>query len=175
MRTFTPAEESTVTAMLEDASAHLRDVIGQQVFPSSQASFTVRLGRGRSSVTLPQQPVRSVDKVLVNGAEIEVDSDDVAVYVGCGARKVTVTFTFGYDEPPAELATWACVLASQALSMVEEMGTLGGGGVSSISIDDYRKAWANGGDQTGYSLPRRVEELLQQRYGTAAYVTSERA
>jgi hypothetical protein len=158
---------------LDDASEHLRGLIGQQVFPVAQATFTELLRGGEHWITLPQHPVVSVDSVTVEGSEIPFTLVDGALRVH-GHAIVEVTYTFGYADPPKQLISWACVLAAQAISSVDEMGTIGSGGVSSVSIDDYRKSWFGGGDSAGYSLPQRVEEKLKSQFGSTTFVVSTR-
>lgn len=181
-RVFDAASLDAVELMLEDASAHLRGIIGFQVWPQDQVQFTVPLHiRLDRRIKLPLQPVVSVDQVSIEGQVLDVADDGVYVYLDwpslrglifpCGRPPLcTVKFTAGYADPPAELVTWTCVLASQALSAVEELKMLGGGGVSSIGIDDYRKSWANGAEGVGFSIPERIEEQLRERYGTTVTV-----
>lgn len=158
---------------LDDASEHLRGLIGQQVFPVAQATFTEMLRGGEHWITLPQHPVVSIESVTAAGADVPYTMVDGALKVH-GQAVVEVTYTFGYEKAPKQLVSWACVLAAQAITSVDEMGTIGSGGVSSVSIDDYRKSWFGGGDSAGYSLPQRVEEKLKSQFGSATFVVGTR-
>ena len=49
------------------------------------------------------------------------------------------------------------------------------GGLSSAQIDDFRLAWADGGEGSGMSLPERLATALRQTYGQGAvYVVETR-
>ena len=78
--------------------------------------------------------------------------------------------TVGYETVPPELVAWACVLAADVLGSIEDLGALHSGGVSYVSIDDYRKGWQAGGDSSGFVLPKRVEDALRSRYGQSTHV-----
>lgn len=196
-RTFDSAETAAVEAMLVDASAYLRDeVIGAHVFPQRQITFKHKVrdwSPSRTvSITMPVQPVITVDAVTIDGVALTEDDweFDGAVLEFCFARRryppdfrpdwlgrhpmVEVTITAGYATAPADLRMWAIVLASQALNLVEEQGQLGGGGVTSVAIDDYRKTWAAAGGNSGYQLPDRIVDQLRDTYGTTVYVTGGR-
>lgn len=174
-RVFTTKELTQVSLLLGDASTHLRSVIGWQVYPPVEVTVKSRQ-YGYEWLSLPGHPVIGVTSVTVDGVAVtDHELFDGALLRPAGwAGTVQVTYRVGYAAPPAQLATWSCVLASQALSMIEEVGTLGSGGVSSVAVDDYRKAWANGGEDNGYSLPRRVEEALRHEFATGAHVTGTR-
>lgn len=153
---------SQVDALLEAASDHLRFVIGQEVYPRSTSTYTAYPTFGRED--LPQWPVVSVDAVERDGVPVEfryrpgfilVSSDD----------PVDVTFTWGFDVVPGELKRLTTVLAAQALQMFEVTGALSGGGLSSLSIDDFRAAFANGGETTGISLTKHAERSIRNTFG----------
>ncbi|WP_104086561.1 hypothetical protein [Arthrobacter sp. GMC3] len=171
-RVYEDDEVPSVEAALEDASDYLRDLIGQHVYPRQTATFRTRVRAG-DFLELPQQPVATVDKVTIDGAEMTVDYADGGFYVH-STGIAEVTFTYGYTKAPGALPLWTCVLASQAIELVETLGTLGTGGLSSTGVDDFRRAWADAGANAGYALPQRQEDRLVQRYGKAVFVTGER-
>lgn len=161
-RALTGAEETWVAALLDDASAYLREVIGQQVFPRTTSEYVAYPDSGR--VDLPQWPVVSVDVVerstvavayTYRPGFIEVDSDD----------PVDVTFTWGFEESPELLKSLAVVLVSQAIMAVETTGSLSFGGLSSIALDDFRAAFSNGGAESGMVLPKIQQALIRSRFG----------
>lgn len=171
-RTFDTDTTSAVNEMLQDASAYLRDVIGQQVYPQVQATITRRLHcAGR--ILLPQLPVISVGSATLNETAFTPDPDYLPYVDVCGGGKVKITFTYGYATTPDSLIQWTCVLASQALAAVEELGMIGTGNVASFSIDDYRKAWGSGATNggTGFDLPQHVIDQLRNAYGMSAYTS----
>jgi hypothetical protein len=117
---------------------------------------------------LPQQPVVSVDAVTDSNGDPVLfwDEDDrVRVHVRGRREPVSVTFTFGFTEPPASLVRWACVLVSQVLLPLEQQLGLTAGGLSSVQLDDFRAAFADAGDSTGITLADRNIQLLRDQFG----------
>ena len=168
-RTFSVEEEAWITTLLEDASTYLReDVIGQQVFPQTSATFSA-WPDGTGAVVLPQQPTISVDAVEQDGLDIEYTHRDGVIYVSTD-EPVDITFTYGYALPPEGLKRWACVLVSQALVPLELNLGLTVGGLSSVAIDDFKAAFADGGEGTGMSLSDRNIALIRRQYGTDVHV-----
>jgi hypothetical protein len=51
---------------------------------------------------------------------------------------------------------------------------LGGGGIQSAALDDYKIVLADGGDKTGYVLPAQVVDQLRNTFGRSAYQTGYR-
>ena len=167
-RTFTVPERTWITTLLEDASTFLReDVIGLQVYPQSTATFTAWPSAGE--VVLPQQPVQAVTSVKVGATTITYELRDGVVFVETD-EQVTITFTYGYLLPPDGLKRWACVLVSQALVPLELNLGLTVGGLSSVALDDFKAAFADGGEGTGMSLSDRNIALIRRQYGTDVHV-----
>ena len=166
-RTFTAEEEAWVLLLLEDASTYLRDVIGLQVFPQSTATFTAWPSAGE--IVLPQQPVQVVTSVKVGATAIDYELRDGVVFVDTD-EQVTITFTYGYAVAPDGLKRWACVLASQAMMPVELNLGLTVGGLSSVALDDFKAAFADGGESSGMTLSDRNIALLRRQYGTDVHV-----
>ena len=158
---YTEPEAARVTALLESASDYLRGVIGQDVYPRRTATYTAYPSFGRED--LPQWPVVSVDAIAVEGAPVPFKYRPG--YVLVDADECDITFTFGYGEAPRELNRLACVLASQALQSLELTGALTSGGLSSVSIDDFRAAFADGGASTGIALPSLQQASIRRQFG----------
>lgn len=174
-RVFSVDEQDWITTLLEDASTYLReDVIGLQVFPQATATFTAWASNGE--VILPQQPVVSVGSVTQDGAAVEFTHRDGVLYLKGAdeALPVSVTFTFGYAVAPEGLKRWACVLVSQTLTTLELNLGLSVGGLSSVALDDFKAAFADGGEQTGMSLSDRNVSLLRRQYNPGVYVGGSR-
>lgn len=168
-RTFTVPEQAWITTLLEDASTYLReDVIGLQVYPQSTASFAA-WPDGAGEVVLPQQPVVTVDAVERDDTAIEYTHRDGIVFVD-GCDQVEVMFTYGYAVAPEGLKRWTCVLVSQALIPLELNLGLTVGGLSSVALDDFKAAFADGGEGTGMSLSDRNIALIRRQYGTDVHV-----
>lgn len=169
------AEQEWITALLEDASTYLRDdVLGQQVYPASESTFTAYPDGGR--VDLPQSPVLGVAGVvrIRDDKELEFDRRDNTLFVGTD-EPVAVSFAYGYATPPASLVRWTCVLVSQALLPLESELGLTAGGLSSVQIDDFKAAWADAGADSGISLTDRNIALLRNQFGSQlGYVVGTR-
>lgn len=157
-RVFTPEETPQVQALLEAASDHIRAVIGQDVYPQRRATFKAWPDAG-GHIALPQQPVVEVHDVT---GGFDYDGDTITAH---SSGPVDIDFTFGYEAPPALLKSMSCVLASQALKTLELGVGLTAGGLSSVGIDDFRAAFADGGEHTGLTLTPRNEALLRDRFG----------
>lgn len=167
-RTFSVEERPWITTLLEDASTYLRDeVIGLQVYPQSQATYTAY--PNQYQVVLPQQPLISVDAVSRNGAPIAYTLRDGVLFLNDNDA-VDVTFTYGYAVAPENLKRWTCVLVSQVLTTLEMKLGLTVGGLSSVSIDDFRVSFADGGADTGMQLSDRNIALIRAQYATGTHV-----
>lgn len=178
-------KEPVAEQLLVDASAHIRDLIGQRVWPAGQSTITLWAGPGPQWLDVPLVPLISVDAVSVQGVPSWPvgPSDPVAVRVVqfdqqirvCGPGRVTVTATHGFSQAPDELVSWACVLASQALSVVTELGAIGSGQVASVALDDYRKSFVtDGSGRDPFGVPDSVVERWRSSYGSGAFVTESR-
>jgi hypothetical protein len=161
-RTFTSAEDEWVTALLVDASAYLRSVIGQDVYPTTTSTFTAWPDAGR--VDLPQYPVVSVDAVERDSEAVDYTYRPGYLTVDCD-DPVDVTFTWGVATAPEILVSLAAVLVSQAILAVETGSGLTFGGLSSIALDDFRAAFAEGGAASGMVLPEPQQKLIRRQFG----------
>lgn len=161
-REFNDEEKKWLDELLVDASAHLRDVIGDPVFPRVTTTYTAYPSGGREDI--PGKPIVSVDAVTRAGVDVPFQYRPGYITVS-GDEPCEVTFTSGYEEAPRELARLACVLVSQTLITLEAQLGLTAGGLSSAAIDDFRLAWANAGEQSGMELQPRTEDMLRDRYG----------
>ncbi|WP_416394218.1 MULTISPECIES: hypothetical protein [unclassified Curtobacterium] len=168
-RSFTDDRRSQIQALLEDASTYLRDAIGQQVYPQSTTTFTAWPENGR--VVLPQQPVTAVSGAHRAGQAVSYCRTPEGVTVA-GDSPVDITFTFGYAEAPDGLRRWTCVLVSQTLTTMELNLGLSAGGLSSVGIDDFRAAFADGGASTGMALTESNQQRLREQYGSTVHVGS---
>lgn len=161
-RVFTVEEETWFTTLLEDASTYLRDLIGYDIYPQATSTYVAYPDGGR--IDLPQFPIISVDAVEREAVEIDytyrpgyltVDGDDAT----------DVTFTYGYETAPPELVRLTCVLVSQSLLTLENSLGLTAGGLSSVALDDFKMAWADGGAASGMVLPPIQEQQVRRSFG----------
>jgi hypothetical protein len=171
MRTFTVQEEEMVEALLDDAAALMRGVMRSQVYPVSQSTYVAYPTGGR--VDLPQDFIVSVDAVERDGEAVEYTLREDTITVDCD-EPVDVTFSHGLSVVPPDLKSINCVLVSSALVTVEAGLGLGAGGLSSVAIDDFRFAFADGGAAAGMTMPAHVREYLTTRYGRSAWVVDTR-
>lgn len=176
-RTFAGGEIPWITSLLEDASTYLRDdVLGLQVYPQSQSTFTAYPDGGR--VDLPQSPVISVDTVERDGIALVAGTSytrrDESLYF-VSDEPVDIKFTYGYETAPESLKRWTCVLVSQVLTPLEAGLGLTVGGLSSVAIDDFKAAYADAGENTGITLSDRNIALLREQFGVkSTYVVTTR-
>lgn len=161
-RVFTEEEAEWLDELLADATAYLQDQIGQLIYPRQTVTFEDWPSAGW--VDLPQWPVVSVDAVERDGRGVEFERRPGRVRVR-DDRAVDVTFTFGYSDPPRALTSLCVALVSQQLTLVEAGLGLSIGGLSSVALDDFKIAFANGGEGTGLTLPKLTIDGLRQSFG----------
>lgn len=169
-REFTSEEETWIGTLLEDASTYLRTVIGQQVYPQTATTFDEWPTAGR--VDLPQWPIVEIGSVKRDGAEIDYDYRPGYLTVS-GDEKVEITYTFGYTNAPDELVRLCCVLVSAALLPLENEIGLTAGGLSSVQLDDFKLAWADGGAASGMVLPEITQQSVRRAFGRGGIVMVE--
>ena len=168
-KTFTGQDIAWVTELLEQASGHLRTIIGWQVFPPATMTYRTRV-KACEFYQLPVQPA-SLVSVVVDGTTVTTDDYDGGFEPERGGT-ATVTFTAGYSSCPPDLKSWTVVLASQVMDVVTKLGMLSSGGLSSVAIDDFKMVWTQTGENTaGYGIPDAVAVRLKEAYGASAYVT----
>lgn len=168
-KVFADTDQAWVQELLDDASDHLRSVLGWQVWPVASVTVRTKVNMG-DFYRIPIQPVQALGSVLVDGVGVTVTEFDGGIQFK-DQGIADISFTAGYATIPKVLISWTCVLAAQAMDAVTKLGMLSSAGLSSVSIDDFKMAWANGGEGSGYVLPDRVVEQLRSSFGTSAYVT----
>lgn len=194
-RTFDAGKTAQVQALLDDATeALIADVLGGNRVTQGTATAVFNLPDGARTIVLPQQPVRSVTSVLVDGVTITgwvVRGGRLILPCPVAGRllvdqirpllvdsvDVTVTWAYGLATVPPELKSWCLVLGAQALAQVEgPTGSLAPGGVQSIRIDDFSTTFGSGSGDGGASaapglvIPGPVRERLGARWGAGAFV-----
>lgn len=168
-RTFTPDEQAWLTAILGDAAAYLRGVAGASIYPVQTSTFTAYPLGGR--VDMPQPYVSSIGPVKLADTETEVNfarfEDSIYVY---STAPIDITFTYGLAEPPADLVGLNCAIVSGQIVLIEQELGLQIGGLSSVALDDFKIAFADGGALTGLSLPVPQMQYIRDTYGTSGWV-----
>lgn len=192
-RTFDSPTTAQVQALLDDATeALVSDVLGGNKVTQGTTTVVFNVPEGSRTITLPQQPVRSVASVLMDGVAITGwvvrggklvlpcsvswrEQYDVVRPVLIDSVDVTVTWTYGLAAIPGDLKAWCMVLAAQALASLEgPMESLAPGAVQQVRIDDFAQSFAQGGDSAGAPglvLPDAVRERLGSHWGVGAFVT----
>lgn len=174
-KVLTEPEQEWITTLLEDASTYLRDdVIGYQIYPQATATITTNPDSS-GELVLGQQPIIEVTSVVRDGEVIDWKYRDGSVFVlDSNTDPITVTFTYGYATAPESLKRWSCVLVSQVLLPLEQNLGLSVGGLSSIQIDDFRMAFADGGEHTGMQLSERAEKSIRAQFRSTAAIVGLR-
>lgn len=179
-RTLTSTEEDQAAALLDDATAVIQELIGQKVEEDTATVHLWVTDPQSRWLVMPQKPVTAVTAVTIDGTTVTdytVLPDALWRSDGWidGAQSsphepilVTVAHTYGYATVPADLKSWACVLASQGLAVIEKSGAMGAGAVQSEKIDDYSVTYAQA--VAAMSLPDPVVNQLRARYGGGVYV-----
>ena len=168
-RVFTADEQAWLTDLLEDAAAYLRGVARAAIYPVQTSTFTAYPLGGR--VDMPQPYVVSVGPVVLTDTATEVNfarvEDSIYVY---SPATIDVTFTYGLAEAPSDLIGLNCAIVSGQIGLIEQELGLQIGGLSSVALDDFKIAFADGGALTGLSLPVPQLQYLRDTYGTSGWV-----
>lgn len=199
-RVFVGAARVQLQALLDDATAHLQALTGQQI-EAGTTTAVLHLEPCEQWLRLPQLPVRQVTAVKVGRAGFEVptpafelvdqqlhlaggwwngDANGYGLSYGPvagdhGHARVLVSFAYGHTVVPGDLRSWAIVLASQALAHLAQGGAFGSAGLQSERIDDYAVNFATSGDgASAFHIPALAAEQLRARYGAGTYVTASR-
>lgn len=156
--------------ILDDAIAHLEGIVGPIVLAPTQSTISTYIGCGPRWIHVPMRPLVSLDAVTLDGSAVDYRREGDSIRV-CGPGELVITATYGYKAIPTELVSWVCVIASQVLGTLKELGTLGAGEVSSFGIDDYRKAYKQVADRGAFAIPQAAIDSLAARYGGGADTT----
>jgi len=178
--------QALAEAMLADASETLRGEIGWQVYPAAEITVVHRRGWRRDlEVHLPGSPIRGVTQVAINGFVVDPDRwelvDNTLIFGVWRPQPhwhlqrpetsiVEITYTVGWDAPPAELTAWTCVLAAQWLDQAARGMPLGAA-PATLAVDDFKVQFSAQQQAGELPIPERVLERLRARYGTSAFVT----
>lgn len=175
------AAEPLASTMLAAASAEVREAAGS---PISRTTSTVALTGWwhEQYLRLPGPPIVSVDTVAIDGVEVNdwrLDGDRLWRAAGWGRdygpSTVTVTYTHGYTEVPADIVDLVCSLAGAGIAAAAE-GYASRAGVVTERIDDYSVTYAQGAEAvaTAMDLPERTRARLRARFGGSAGVVVSR-
>ena len=170
-----------VDQMLAAASEAVRDAAGSPISQHT-STVTVEAGPGRS-LRLPAQPVTAVSAVSIDGSAVtDWRLVSGALWRVCGWQDgrepalVTVTFTHGLLDVPADIVALVCDFAIAGMNTATD-GAKSGITGRSTSLDDYSEAvqYAQNVDSMAsvMEVPERTGRMLRARFGGGIYVTSE--
>lgn len=165
-RVFNSWEEEWVKSLLAQAAGHLRSIIGQHVYPPRTLTYTDYPVSGR--VNLPQSHIQTIDSVTADGIPVPFTRFEDSL-TGISAREVEVTFTHGAVEAPEDLKGINIAMVSSAITLAENDLGLNVGGLSSIALDDFKIAFADGGAHSGHmTLPEHTQNIIRAAHGASA-------
>lgn len=173
-RTLTPGEIIIGGALIETATANIREYLGRHV--TQQEFFDASATPVGSVIVLPDWPVTSL--VIVEAGSTLVEGDDWRLEPRGVVRRVTpsgepsrwwgpvtVTGTVGHDPLPGWAVAACCVTVSVGLD--EDTRTSGVGPVVSEKIVDHSLTWADpstsgsaAGGTAQAGLPALAESIL---------------
>lgn len=180
-RSIDTSAADSVAAFLDAASAAVREAAGA---PISRGTVTIDLvGSTEKSLRLPGQPIVSVESVDLDGVEVNdwrLVGGSLWRSLGWRRREpsvVTVEYTCGLEEVPADIVDLVCAMVGAALSRSAEGGYESRGDLVAERIDDYSTQYAS--DVATRSagpmeLPPLTERRLRNRFGGGAAVLSTR-
>lgn len=171
-----PVDEARASALIDDASAVVRNYTRQMISYLQDDRVTLRYSRGR--VTLPERPAFQPTKVeRADGSgvippvswwwsglnEVEFYNSTLIAngpYYRHAMRSVTVTYSHGYDDTPADIVAVICQMVGRVID-----GAVSSPGLRSEAIDDY-KADLGGGLSSGTIALVPEEMRVLDRYRT---------
>lgn len=174
---LTPAQQATMTMLVELATAKVQRAAGGQriVEATSTAVIDVEPWHCDEYLALPQMPVRSVQAVKIDDQPVtdwKVSGQQLWRRTGWRSSsseptKVTVTYTHGYPSG----SQWLQLARDVALSLAR-MGFGNPSGVMSEAIDDYRVTYAEA--DARMEMTEHMRQAIADAYGISAYVTGSR-
>ncbi|MFC8263248.1 hypothetical protein ACFUNF_37985 [Streptomyces sp. NPDC057291] len=167
--TVAPSEESVTNIYLAVASAAIRDAAGSNI---SQTTVTVILdGTCEQRLRLPGAPVTALHSVTLDEVPVlDAKLSNGALWrsAGWAGDDVSVTYTYGLDPVPADVADLTCRLAANSLTAYRN-GDPAARQVESERIGDYAVSYAD--TETGtLSLTDHQRSRLAARFGAGPAV-----
>lgn len=169
--------DADVDVLLASASAAVRDAAWCSI---TKATGTVTFaGDGSRWLDLPGYAVSAVASVTVDDRPVsDYRLVNGRLYRSSGwgtpdePEFITVTYTQGLDECPADIVSLVCSLVAAGAASAAD-GFDPHRGISSERIDDYQRSFTRGEDEvvSPMALPASTRAWLAQRFGGGAYVT----
>lgn len=167
--------EGELTTALSVASAAVREAADAVI---SQTTSTLTFpARHATFLPLPK-PVTAVSDATVGGVAIdgyEIEPDGLYLCRGWGSGGVSITFTHGLAEVPADIVDLTCNLAK---AWLDHSATGGGStaGLTSVRLDDAAEGYSDesAGQISPVYIPEVTRRWLRARFGSGAEVVSTR-
>lgn len=163
--------------------------------PILQTTSTVTLvAAGGTMLRLPGLPIVSAQSVTIGGVNILGADADGSIEPGnCvlnsagiyrptgwanyGPEIVEITYTHGYQTVPMDVVDLVVSMVIAGLSAArsgDDGLAMNNGRMSSVSIDDYKEAYATGDVEavTPMMLPKRTRDWLASRFGGGTQVVT---
>lgn len=181
--TVNPGEEPLAGAFLASASTAVQDAAGCLI---AQATSTIDLEGCRGQyLKLLNLPIDSVAAVLIDGVAVTdwvLRIDGLYRHRGwqrtCEPSTVTVTYTHGLAEVPADIVDLVCSLAGQALaaSRTTDGPVPPPAWLERVAIDDYSETYTRATERpiTPIQIPSATRAWLAARFGTSAGAATSR-
>jgi len=182
--TVDPGDVGTLTTFLGVASAAVREAAGCPIAPPVESTVVLE-GSHSTWLTLPGLPVVSVQSVTEDGAPVtDFRLASGRLWRRCGwsydygPSLLTVTYTHGLAEPPADIVDMVCRLALSGLiaaKSADDGSDLAASRVWQERIGDYFVMYRQ--DTAGVSeieLPQALAERLRARFGGGAALLMSR-
>jgi hypothetical protein len=179
-----PVDEVRAAALIEDASAVVRNYTRQMISYVQDDKIALRYSRGR--VTLPERPAfqpTQVERADGSGVippvswwwsglnEVEFYNSTLIAngpYYRHAMRSVIVTYSHGYQDIPADIVAVVCQVVGRVID-----SAVSSPGLRSEAIDDY-KADLGGGLSSGTIALVPEEMHVLDRYRTRSGSTGLR-
>lgn len=164
-----------VQSLIDSVSAEVRETAG---CPITVTDSTITLAGVREQfLSLPGGPIRSVTTVTLDGdavTDYKVRDNRLWRLAGWGDvdEDVVVTYTHGFDSPPADITRLVCLMVAAGVNAAAG-GFAGHRGVAYERDDTYQIGYQQGQDENvdPTALPDRVKADLRRRFGGGSYVT----
>lgn len=167
---FTDSEKEWVEARLAEATDYIRALAGDDhIAPVTTSVYRDYAVRGE--VFLPFRALHRVESVTREGHDVPHTLFERRVILHERVTgPVEITVVHGLSEVPPMLKAYAIGMVENQILLTEAGVGFKFGGLSSVQLDDFKLAFADGGDKTSLSLPQHTQNLIRSRYADTSWV-----
>jgi hypothetical protein len=172
------SDTELVAFLLDSVSSAVRDAAGGPI--TSMTSTVTYPGTREQFLPLVGSPIRSVDRVVLDGRDLPDDDwllRDTRLWRAQGwigqHKNVDVTYTFGLDTVPADIVKLVATLVAAGINEAAD-GVASKRNLAYMRIDDYQEGYLQGDNEVVdlTEIPQRTKDALRKRFSAgAAYVT----